>query len=84
MSVSLLEDRVLVRPIENNGSAIIIPDAFKNTPSLGTIEKLGPFATTLKIGQKVIFNSFKAVKTEVKKETFLMMREKDIEATINE
>ncbi|NPA34574.1 MAG: co-chaperone GroES [Chlorobi bacterium] len=85
-----LHDRVVVKPIEEEvtKSGIIIPDTAKERPQQGLVVAVGPGKkdepTTVKVGEKVLFGKYAGTEIEIDGEEYLIMRESDIYAIIEE
>ncbi len=96
MKVKPLYDRVLVKRIEveeKTESGIIIPDAAKEKPMQGEIIATGEGRVSddgkviplkVKAGDKVLFSKYAGTEVKIKGEEYLIMREDDIMAIIEE
>ena len=85
-----LSDKVVILPIEEGEQMygnIIVPDAGKEKPEIGTVMAVGEGRVTnegaiiknqLKIGQKVIVPKFGAQVVVVENETYIIASENDI------
>ena len=85
-----LGDRVIILPQEEEEQMygnIIVPDAGKEKPEIGTVMAVGEgrvtpegaiIANRLKVGQKVIVPKFGAQVVVVENETYIMASENDI------
>ncbi|RKY21236.1 MAG: co-chaperone GroES [Planctomycetota bacterium] len=96
MKIKPLDDRVLIKPIEaedKTPGGIILPDTAKEKSNRGEVLAVGPGRVKddgsrapleVKVGQKVIYSKYAG--TEIKKgeEKFLLLREDDILAVIEE
>lgn len=96
MKIKPLDDRVLIKPIEaedKTPGGIILPDTAKEKSNRGEVLAVGPGRVKddgsrapleVKVGQKVIYSKYAG--TEIKKgeEKFLLVREDDILAVIEE
>ena len=87
-SLKVLNDRVLIDPIEPEGykseSGIVIPDAYeafyKNLPENGTIVSFGPACKqSWRVGQRVNFAKMATTKLQFEGKTYLIIREYDID-----
>jgi len=96
MKVKPLNDRVLVKRTEEltvTKGGIYIPDTAKEKPIEGIIKAVGSgkiaddgtrVPLTVKAGDRVLFNKYAGSEIKVEGEDFLMMREDDILAIIEE
>ncbi|RKY93751.1 MAG: co-chaperone GroES [Candidatus Hydrothermota bacterium] len=96
MKVRPLADRVLVKRIEEEEvkkSGIIIPDTAKEKPQRGEVIAVGPgrldekgqrVPMEVKVGDKVLFSKYAGNEVKIEGEEYLIMREDDILAVIEE
>ena len=96
MKVKPLNDRVLVKRIEEvqvTKGGIVIPDTAKEKPIEGKVMAVGPgkmsdagnrMPLQLKEGDKVLFGKYAGTEIKMEGEEYLMMREEDILAVIND
>jgi len=96
MKVKPLNDRVLVKRIEEvqvTKGGILIPDTAKEKPIEGKVIAVGPgkmsdagnrMALQLKEGDRVLFGKYAGTEIKMEDEEYLMMREEDILAVIND
>lgn len=89
-----LGDRVVLKRAEaeeTTAGGILLPDAAKQKPQRGEVVAVGDghvnssgerIPLTLKEGDRVIFSSYAGDEISVGDETYLLMRESDILATI--
>ena len=94
MKLRPLHDRILVKRLEEEEmtkGGIIIPDSAKEKPIKGEIIAAGPgktddkgnkIAMGVKQGDKVIFNKYAGTEIKVEDVEYLIMREDDILAII--
>lgn len=89
MNIKPLADRVLVKPAEaevKTAGGIIIPDTAKEKPQKGTVVAVGPGKKdepmTLKVNDTVLYGKYSGTEIQYEGETFLMMKESDIYATL--
>jgi chaperonin GroES len=91
MKIKPLNDRVLIKRIENKGeqvkSGIIIPDTAKEKPQEGLVVAVGEgklddngkrMAMTVKKGDKVLFAKYAGSDIKLDDEDHLILREEDI------
>ncbi len=90
MQVKPLEDRVVVRPEEEEEQkqgGIIIPDTAKEKPQKGKVMAVGPGRVTdsgqkipveVKEGDRVLFSKYAGTEVTIDGEEYLIMRESDI------
>ena len=90
-----LSDKVVILPQEEGEQMygnIIVPDAGKEKPEIGTVMAVGDgrvtnegaiIANQLKVGQKVIVPKFGAQVVVVQNETYIIASENDILGIIN-
>jgi chaperonin GroES len=96
MKVKPLNDRVLVKRIEEvqvTKGGIVIPDTAKEKPIEGRIIAVGPgkmseqgqrMALQVKEGDKVLFGKYAGTEIKIEGEEYLMMREEDLLAIIED
>ena len=96
MKIKPLNDRVLVKRIEEvqvTKGGILIPDTAKEKPIEGKVIAVGPgkmsdsgerMALQLKEGDRVLFGKYAGTEIKMEGEEYLMMREEDILAVIND
>jgi len=96
MKIKPLADRVVVKRIEEEEvkkGNIIIPDTAKEKPQKGEVVAVGPgrvdekgnrIPMEVKVGDKVIFSKYAGSEVKIDDEEFLVMREDDILAVIEE
>jgi len=96
MKVKPLNDRVLVKRIEEvqvTKGGIVIPDTAKEKPIEGKVIAVGPgkmsdagnrMPLQLKEGDRVLFGKYAGTEINMESEEYLMMREEDILAVIND
>jgi len=96
MKVKPLNDRVLVKRIEEvqvTKGGILIPDTAKEKPIEGKVIAVGPgkmsdagnrMPLQLKEGDRVLFGKYAGTEIKMEGEEYLMMREEDILAVIND
>ena len=96
MKIKPLNDRVLVKRMEEvqvTKGGILIPDTAKEKPIEGKVIAVGPgkmsdagarMALQLKVGDRVLFGKYAGTEIKMEGEEFLMMREEDILAVIND
>lgn len=94
MNIKPLADRVVVRPVEESETmkgGIIIPDTAKEKPMQGEIIEVGSGRTNddglktpleVKKGDKVLYGKYSGTEVSIAGEDFLIMRESDIFAII--
>ena len=91
-----LADRVIIKPMETEEKTkggIIVPDTAKEKPIEGIIMAVGPGKVTedgkqvkleVKEGDKVLYGKYSGTEVTVEGEEYLIMRESDIFAIIND
>ncbi|MCD6489182.1 MAG: co-chaperone GroES [Thermodesulfobacterium sp.] len=96
MKIRPLYDRILVQRIEEEqktDSGIIIPDTAKEKPIMGKVIAVGDGRLldngqkqplTVKEGDKVLFSKYAGTEIKLKGEEYLIMREDDVLAIIEE
>ena len=85
-----LSDRVIVKPLEmdkKTAGGLLLPDT-KEKPQEGIIINVGngkkDEPMTVKIGDHVLFSKYGGTEYKVNNETYLIMRESDIYAIIED
>ncbi|MBO8143762.1 MAG: co-chaperone GroES [Thermodesulfobacterium sp.] len=96
MKIRPLYDRILVQRIEEEqktDSGIIIPDTAKEKPIMGKVIAVGDGRLldsgqkqplTVKEGDKILFSKYAGTEIKIKGEEYLIMREDDVLAIIEE
>jgi len=96
MKVKPLADRVLVKPLEaeeKSKGGIIIPDTAKEKPQEGKVVEVGPgrrddkgglVKLEVKVGDKVLYGKYSGTEVSIEGEEYLILREEDILAIIEE
>lgn len=90
MKIQPLADRVLVlpAPAEEKVGGIIIPDTAKEKPLRGSIVAVGEGTKDekmiLKAGDEVLYGKYAGTELEYEGEKYLMMRQSDVLAIINQ
>ncbi len=96
MKLNPLGDRVLVKRLEaeeKTKGGIILPDTAKEKPKEGRVMAVGSgrlldngqrLAPQVKVGDRVIFSSYAGTEVKVDGEEYLIMREEDIQAIIED
>jgi len=90
MSVKPLEDRVLVKPAEQEtqtASGLYLPESSKEKPIHGVIVAVGPgkrldngnrSQMSVKKGDKVVYSKYAGTEVEVKGDSHLIIRESEL------
>ena len=90
MKLKPLADRVLVlpAPAEEKVGGIIIPDTAKEKPQRGKVVAVGQGtkddAMILKVGDVVLYGKYAGTEIEYDGEKYLMMRQSDVLAVVEE
>ncbi len=96
MQVKPLADRVVVKPLETaevKKGGIIIPDTAKEKPMEGKVIEIGTGRVTddgktmpleVKKGDRVLYGKYSGTEVSIDGEEFLIMRESDIFAIIQD
>jgi len=89
INIKPLSDRVVVKPIEvekKTAAGIILPDANKEKPQEGIVINVGPGKKdepmTLKENDHILFSKYGGTEYKMGDETFIIMRESDVYAVI--
>jgi chaperonin GroES len=94
-SLEPLEDRIVVRPLEEEtqktASGIIIPDTAKEKPQEGEVVAVGPgryeegkvVPMTLKVGDRVIYSKYGGTEVKVEGDEYLVLTARDVLAKVN-
>ena len=95
MSVSItpLEDRVLVRPLDaeqTTASGLVIPDTAKEKPQEGEVLAVGPgrfedgqrLPLDVAVGDKVIYSKYGGTEVKYNGEEYLVLSARDVLAII--
>ena len=90
MSVQPLEDRVLVKPAEQEtqtASGLYLPESSKEKPIHGIVVAVGPgkrldngnrSQMSIKKGDKVVYSKYAGTEVEVKGDSHLIIRESEL------
>ncbi len=96
MKVKPLNDRVLVKRLEaeeKTKGGIVLPDTAKEKPKTGEIVEVGPGKLNdkgerqplqVKKGDKILFESYAGTEVKINGEEYLIMKEDDILAIIED
>jgi len=90
VKIKPLSDRVIVKPLEmdkKTAGGLLLPDT-KEKPQEGIVINIGngkkDEPMTVKIGDHVLFSKYGGTEYKVDNETYLIMRESDIYAIIED
>jgi chaperonin GroES len=90
VKIKPLSDRVIIKPLEmdkKTAGGLLLPDT-KEKPQEGIIINVGngkkDEPMTVKIGDHVLFSKYGGTEYKVNNETYLIMRESDIYAIIED
>jgi chaperonin GroES len=90
VNIKPLSDRVIIKPLEmdkKTAGGLLLPDT-KEKPQEGIIINVGngkkDEPMTVKIGDHVLFSKYGGTEYKVNNETYLIMRESDIYAIIED
>jgi len=96
MQVKPLRDRVLVKRLEaeeKTKGGIVLPDTAKEKPKMGEVIEVGPGNLSeegkrqplqIKKGDKVLFESYAGTEVKIEGEEYLIMKEDDILAILEQ
>ena len=91
-----MDDRVLVAPIEGEdktAGGIILPDTAKEKPQRGTVLATGPGKLldngkrgemSVSVGDEVFYGKYSGTEIEIGTDTYVVLRETDILAVVEE
>lgn len=89
MNIKPLADRVVILPVpveEKTVSGLILPDSAKEKPLRGTVVAVGNGTKDedmiLKENDTVLYGKFAGTEIELDNETYLIMRQSDVLATL--
>ena len=88
-SLQPLEDRVVVRPLEEEettASGLVIPDTAKERPQEGEVIAVGPgrfedgnrIPMDVKVGDKVIYSKYGGTEVKIEGEEYLILSARDV------
>ena len=90
VNIKPLSDRVIIKPLEmdkKTAGGLLLPDT-KEKPQEGIVINIGngkkDEPMTVKIGDHVLFSKYGGTEYKVDNETYLIMRESDIYAIIED
>ncbi|MGB9736191.1 MAG: co-chaperone GroES [bacterium] len=84
MKIQPLEDRVLIRPMEEKEKklgSIIIPETAKEKPQIGTVEAVGTdeeLQKIVKVGDKIIYGKYSGTEIELDGVNYLIIQKSDL------
>ncbi|MCL4479415.1 MAG: co-chaperone GroES [Deltaproteobacteria bacterium] len=84
MKIQPLEDRVLIKPLEEKEKklgTIIIPDTVKEKPQIGVVEAVGTdeeLKKIVKAGDKVLFGKYSGTEFEIDGVNYLIVQKSDV------
>lgn len=96
VNIRPLADRVVVKPLpaeEVTKGGLVIPDTAKERPQQGEVIAVGPGRITddgkkipmeVKVGDKVLYGKYAGTEISIDGEEYLIMRESDILAIIEQ
>jgi len=95
MNLKPLADRVIIKAIpseERTKGGIIMPDTAKEKPQQGEVVAVGPgkfekgerIPMEVKVGDRVIYSKYAGTEVKIDGEEYLILRESDIQAIINQ
>jgi len=96
MQVILLEDRILVKPLEaeeKSKGGIILPDTAKEKPQEGKVIAIGKGKLTedgkllpleVKVGDRILYSKYAGTEIKINGEEHLIIRQEDVLAIIKE
>ncbi len=96
VKMRMLEDRVLVKPLpqeERTKAGVIIPDTAKERPQKGQVLAVGPgrmlengqrVEPSVKEGDIVLFGKYAGTEVKIEGEEYIILRESEILAVIEE
>ena len=90
VNIKPLSDRVIIKPLEmdkKTAGGLLLPDT-KEKPQEGIVINIGngkkDEPMTVKIGDHVLFSKYGGTEYKIENETYLIMRESDIYAIIED
>lgn len=84
MKIQPLEDRVLIRPMEEKEKklgSIIVPETAKEKPQVGIVEAVGTdeeLKKIVKVGDKIIYGKYSGTEFEVDGVSYLIIQKADL------
>lgn len=91
LEIQLLHDRVMVQVVSEEGErrssgGIVIPATAQMAKRLswGEVVGVGNHVRTVQVGDRVLFSPEDQYEVEVRGRTYLVMRERDLQAVANE
>ncbi len=94
INITPLADRIIVKPLEPKEvkkGGIIIPDTAKEKPQEGEVIAVGKgkmedgklIPLEVKVGDKILYGKYAGTEIKINDEEYLIMREEDVLAIIN-
>jgi Co-chaperonin GroES (HSP10) len=80
-----LADRVVAVREEaktQTASGIYLPDTAKEKPAYAVVEAVGPDVKGIKVGDKIVHESYKATELKIDNKEYLIVKEEDVLATV--
>jgi chaperonin GroES len=95
LNITPLADRIVIKPLEPKEvkkGGIIIPDTAKEKPQEGEVVAVGKgkyedgklVPMEVKVGDKVLYGKYSGTEIKINDEEYLIMREEDVLAIINQ
>ncbi len=90
MKIQPLEDRVLIKPMEEKEKkqgSIIIPETAKEKPQMGTVEAVGTdeeLQKIVKVGDRIIYGKYSGTEIELDGITYLIIQKSDLLGVVKE
>ncbi len=90
MKIQPLEDRVLIKPMEEKEKkqgSIIIPETAKEKPQMGTVEAVGTdeeLQKIVKVGDRIISGKYSGTEIELDGITYLIIQKSDLLGVVKE
>jgi chaperonin GroES len=84
-AVKPLGDRVVAvreKAQEKTASGLYLPDSSQEKPVVATVQAVGPDATQVKVGDKIVYKEYSTTELKINDKEYLILKEEDILATV--
>jgi chaperonin GroES len=83
--VKPLSDRIVAvreKAQEKTASGLYLPDSSKEKPVVADVVAVGPEATQVKVGDKIVYKEYSTTELKVNDVEYLIVKEEDVLATV--
>lgn len=86
VSINPLADYVVAKQVEaetKTASGLYLPSQAQEKPKVAEVVAVGPNATQVKVGDKILYKSYSTTDVKVGSEAYILVKEEDVLATVN-